>query len=204
MDAQIFWNIIGNYNEQTIIVQIIFLIFAIVISYVQRIKWLAKFALGIANLYIAIFFFALYGTEPVQKYFALPLFLLCGLLFLYESWHKQDDVLRKPDLVQGILLALYFLYPFVSLLLGNSFPQMVTYIMPCPVASLSIAVYAGYQKAGYQKKNKLLLDLLTIWGLTGIKSLIFNAYEDIVLLVCGLYGVVLLFKEIREHRQRSR
>ena len=56
MDAQIFWNIIGNYNEQTIIVQIclfIFLIFAIVISYVQRIKWLAKFALGIANLYIA-------------------------------------------------------------------------------------------------------------------------------------------------------
>ena len=201
MDAQIFWNIIGNYNEQTIIVQIclfIFLIFAIVISYVQRIKWLAKFALGIANLYIAIFFFALYGTEPVQKYFAQPLFLLCGLLFLYESWHKQDDVLRKPDLVQSILLALYLLYPFVSLLLGNSFPQMVTYIMPCPVASLSIAVYSGYQK-----KNKLLLALLTIWGLTGIKSLIFNAYEDIILLVCGLYGVVLLFKEIRVHRKEA-
>ena len=41
MDAQIFWNIIGIYNEQTIIVQIflfIFLIFAIVISYVQRIN----------------------------------------------------------------------------------------------------------------------------------------------------------------------
>ncbi|MBU3849686.1 MAG: hypothetical protein IAA16_03890, partial [Candidatus Treponema excrementipullorum] len=64
---------------------------------------------------------------------------------------------------------------------------------------LSIAVYSGYQK-----KNKLLLALLTVWGLTGIKSLIFNAYEDIILLVCGLYGVVLLFKEIREHRQRSR
>ena len=56
MDAQVFWNVIGNYNEQTILAQIclfIFLIFAIVISYVQRIKWLAKFALGIANLYIA-------------------------------------------------------------------------------------------------------------------------------------------------------
>ena len=72
MDAQIFWNIIGNYNEQTIIVQIclfIFLIFAIVISYMQRIKWLAKFALGIANLYIAIFFFCFVRNRACSKIF---------------------------------------------------------------------------------------------------------------------------------------
>ncbi len=58
------------------------------------------------------------------------------------------------------------------------FPQMVTHIMPCPVVSLSIAVYAGYNK-----KNKLLLAMLTVWGLTGIKSVIFSAYEDIILLI---------------------
>ena len=78
------------------------------------------------------------------------------------------------------------------MLLGNSFPQMVTYIMPCPVISLSIAVYAGYKR-----KNKALLALLTIWGLTGIKSIIFNAYEDIILLIGGLYGIALLIREIR-------
>ena len=27
-------------------------------------------------------------------------------------------------------------------------------------------------------------------GLTGIKSIVFNAYEDIILLVCGLFGVI--------------
>lgn len=198
MDVRVFWNVIGRYNDQTKMIQIglfIFLISSIVISYMQKINWAAKFALGITNLFIGFGFFALHGTEPIQKYFALPLYLLCGILFLYESWHSKSDVLQKPNMLQMVLLLLYLLYPFVSLLLGNSFPQMVTYIMPCPVVSLSITIYAGYRN-----KNKLLLTLLTVWGLTGIKSVIFSAYEDIILLVCGLYGTVLLVKEMRKSK----
>ncbi len=96
----------------------------------KKLKWAAKFSLGIINLFISIGFFAWYGTEPIQKFFAFQMFLL----------------------------VLYLAYPFVSILLGNSFPQMVTYIMPCPVISISMTVYAGYKR-----KNKLLLALLTIW-----------------------------------------
>lgn len=201
MDTQIFWNVIGEYNAQTIIVQIglfIFLIVAIVVSYIQKINWSAKFALGITNLFIGIGFFALYGIVPVQKYFSMPLYLFCGVLFLYESWHSRNDVLQKPNILQAVLLALYLLYPFVSVLLGNSFPQMTTYIMPCPAVSLSIIVYAGYKN-----KNKFLLALLTVWGLTGIKSVFFNVYEDLILLICGLYGVVLLFNEIKLLKQNK-
>lgn len=200
MDTQTFWNVIGDYNAHTVIVQIglfVFLISALAVSYVQKINWLAKFALGITNLFIGIAFFALYGTEPVQKYFALPLYLICGALFLYESWHNRNDILQKPNILQAILLLLYVSYPFVSILLGNSFPQMVTYIMPCPVVSLSITVYAGYKN-----KNKVLLALLTIWGLTGIKSIVFHAYEDIILLICGLYGLVLLINEIKMRKAK--
>jgi ABC-type transport system involved in cytochrome c biogenesis permease subunit len=62
--------------------------------------------------------------------------------------------------------------------------------MPCPLVSLSIAAYSGYER-----KNILLLALLTVWGLTGIKSLLFNAYEDLILLVCGIYGVYLIAAE---------
>lgn len=195
MDAQAFWNVIGNYNKQTWIIQIIlftFMLLAIMLSYMQKVKWAAKFLLGIVNLFIGIAFFAWYGTEPIQKFFALPLYLLCGGLFIYESWRSKDDMIKRPNLIQITLLLLYLLYPAVSMLLGNSFPQMVTYIMPCPVISLSIAVYAGYKR-----KNKVLLTLLTIWGLTGIKSVIFNAYEDIILLIAGIYGVCILFKMYR-------
>lgn len=196
MDAQAFWNVIGNYNEQTWIIQIIlftFMLLAIMLSYMQRVKWAAKFSLGIVNLFIGIAFFAWYGTEPIQKFFALPLYLLCGGLFLYESWRNKNDMIKRPNLIQIMLLLLYLIYPVVSMLLGNSFPQMVTYIMPCPVISLSIVVYAGYER-----KNKVLLALLTIWGLTGIKSVIFNAYEDIILLVCSLYGILLFANEAKQ------
>lgn len=196
MDAQAFWNVIGNYNNQTWIIQIVLFIvmlLAIMLSYMQKVRWAAKFLLGIVNLFIGITFFAWYGTEPIQKYFALPLYLLCGGLFLYESWRNKDDTIKRPNLIQVILLLSYLLYPIVSMLLGNSFPQMVTYIMPCPAISLSIVIYAGYKR-----KNKVLLALLTIWGLTGIKSVIFNAYEDIILLVCGLYGIMLFASEVKQ------
>lgn len=199
MDAQVFWNVIGNYNEKTWIIQIpllIYVLLAVILSYTRKVKWAAKFALGIANLFIGIAFFAWYGTEPIQRYFALPLYLVCGGLFIYESWHNKDDVIMKLNIIQKILLMLYFFYPLVSMLLGNSFPQTVTYIMPCPVISLSIIIYAGYKR-----KNKILLALLTIWGLTGVKSIIFNAYEDIILLVCGLYGVVLFVNEMKKSKK---
>lgn len=200
MNAQAFWNVIGNYNEQTKILQIgllISVIVAIALSYMRKVNWAAKFALGITNLFIGIAFFAWYGTEPIQRFFALPLYLLCGILFLYESWHNKDDLLEKPTPVQSLLIVLYLLYPLISFALGNKFPQIVTHIMPCPIVSLSITVYAAYKR-----KNILLLILLTVWGLTGIKSIIFNAYEDIILLICGFYGVALLVDEIKRDKSK--
>ena len=177
MDATAFWKVIGEYNSQTITVQI---------------KWSAKLVLGVANLYIGIVFFGVFGTEPIQFFFALPLYLCCGGLLLFECIKNKDDVLEKPKRWQSILLLLFVLYPAISFLLGNTFPQMVTYIMPCPIVSVSIAVYSGYRR-----KNRFLLLLLTIWGLTGIKSLIFSAYEDIILLVAGIYGVCLIFNDYK-------
>lgn len=100
MGTQVFWNVIGQYNSQTWIIQIILLIFmisAMALSYMQTVRWAAKFALGITNLFIGIVFFAWYGTEPIQKFFALPLFLLCGILFLWESQKYKADMLEKPS-----------------------------------------------------------------------------------------------------------
>lgn len=195
MDAQAFWNVIGQYNQNTIVIQVILLILtviAVMLSYTNKVAYSAKLMLGIVNLFIGIVFFGCYGTQPIQKFFAFPLYLVCGFLFLYEGWCNKKDMLEKPNLFQVVLLLLYCVYPLISLVLGNQFPQMVTHIMPCPIVSLSIVVYAGYKR-----KNKLLLSLLMIWGLTGVKSIVFSAYEDIILLICGIYAVYLLVKEIQ-------
>lgn len=68
---------------------------------------------------------------------------------------SKNDIFEKFTPFQILLMALYLLYPLISVVLGNSFPQMVTHIMPCPIVSLSITVYAGYKR-----KNKLLINRL--------------------------------------------
>lgn len=194
MDASVFWSVIGAYNRQTVMLQVFLLALlsvALSVAYRHRRGRPAWLALGVAHLFIGIVFFGIYGTEPIQKYFAMPLFVLCGFLFLYEGiWHKSG-VLDRPTRAQWVLLALYVLYPLISALLGNRFPTLVTHIMPCPVAYLGFVVYAGCRR-----KNVVLLGLLTLWGLTGVKSVIFQAYEDVILLLGGLYGLALLRREL--------
>ena len=70
---------------------------------------------------------------------------------------------------------------------------MVTNIMPCPVLSLSIVLYYMCKK-----QSNMLLILFSIWGLTGVKSFIFDVYEDIILFVCGVYGIYLLVKSFKK------
>ena len=84
MDAQIFWKVIGAYNMDTWGLQIVLLLVLLVmfaLSYTpKRAPWGGKVCLGIANLWIGLAFFARYGSEPIQKYFVLPLYLLFGIL----------------------------------------------------------------------------------------------------------------------------
>ena len=193
MNANAFWDVIGIYNQETCVIQIAFvlaIIFGLIYAYFKQKYWILKIILGIVNLFIGITFFLIYGTEPIQHYFAAPLFILTGILFIYDAMKKPDISMNPFGLFHYILLALIISYPFISLLLGHSFPKMVVWIMPCPFISFSILIYSLYKR-----KNILILILLTIWGLTGVKSFFFNAYEDIILLICGIYGIVLIVRE---------
>ncbi len=193
MEAQTFWEVIGTYNRWTWWASFttpVILAATFILSYKSKARYAMKIALGLAHLFIGIAFFGMYGTEPIQAYFALPLFLACGVLFFREAILNHGDIPRKPNPVQIVLLCLYILYPACSYALGHRFPYLVTYTMPCPIACLGLLIHSLYPK-----KNKLLLFLLTVWGLTGIKALFFDAYEDLILLLCGIYGVFLLNQE---------
>jgi len=195
MDVNIFWEIIGQYNKQTIIVQTFLfasLIISFILSHIGKNNWLIKSVLGLIILYIGIVFFGYYGIEKIQKYFAFPLFIVCGILFIYESFKNKNDILEKINIWQIILLILYILYPLFSYILGNRFPMITTYIMPCPIISISIIIYSRYKI-----KNKLLLICMTLWGLTGVKAFVANAYEDLILLICGVYCIYVLIKNIK-------
>ncbi len=199
MNSDIFWNIIASYNQQTLIPQLVLILLILISLFLlSSRKWqcLPKISLGIANIFIGIVFFLIFGKEPIQHFFAAPLFIATGLLFLWEGIKYRHDAFRRFNKLQWILFILVLLYPAVSMILGNSFPKIVVYIMPCPLISLSIVVYSGYER-----KNIFLLISLAIWGLTGVKSFFFNAYEDIILLVCGIYCIWVLLSKIRNKTQ---
>lgn len=202
MNADIFWDIIAKYNQQTWIIQLFFMILialSFILSMMKKVQWLPKIILGIANIYIGFVFFLIYGTEPIQHYFAAPLFIATGALFLWEGIRHSNDLFIPFNRFQWLLFLMVILYPAVSFLLGNSFPRMVVYLMPCPLISFSILIYSGYKR-----KNIVLLALLLIWGLTGIKSFFFSALEDIILLICGIYCLWLLFSEIKKRRKQNK
>lgn len=197
MDAEAFWDVIGNYNQSTWVIQSILFLFialSIVIARFGKCIWMPKFALGITNLFIGIVFFLFYGTEPIQKFFAFPLYIAVGFLFLWEAVKRKNSYFEHFNKWKWALFGLIMLYPFISMILANSFPEMVTYIMPCPVISLSIVIYSCYEH-----KNNMLLALMTIWGLTGIKAFIVSAYEDVILLICGIYCLGILVKRLKSH-----
>jgi len=201
VDEQAFWNVIGEYNQTTWVLQCVLIagvIVSIVLAYFGKVVWMPKAALGITNLFIGAVFFLVYGSEPVQTYFAAPLFIAIGSLLLWEALKYPKSSFMRFNKIQRILLCLVALYPLVSFLLGHLFPQTVLYIMPCPAISLSIVVYTCYEH-----KNKVLLALMAIWGLTGIKSFFVNALEDIILLICGVYCVYALIWQIKYGRSNQ-
>ena len=197
MNTSIFWNVIADYNKHTFFIQIIlfaFIVLSLLLAYIRKLYFLPKIAFGTNCIFIGIIFFLYYGTEPIQTFFAAPLFITSGLLFMYEAIKNRSDVLQKPNLVTSMLLVIVLLYPLISYLLGNVYPATVLLIMPCPMVSLCILFHSCYTK-----RNRLLMILLILWGLTGIKSLFFHVYEDLILLTCGIYGIYFMVSTKYKH-----
>ena len=61
---------------------------------------------------------------------------------------------------------------------------------------IGVAFYVCYGTEPVQQYFALLM----IWGLTGVKSAMFNVCEDVILLICGIYGVVLFINEFRKQK----
>lgn len=200
VDVEFFWDVIGDYNSTTLFWQAL-IVLLLSVSFYIAIKFhkprIILLSLGATNLYIGLVYFFIFGTEPIQFFFAGPLFIAIALLFFYESLLNPCVRFSKPTVLQFLLLGLYVLYPFISAFLGNIFPRTVLYIMPCPVISLSLVIYTLFEK-----RNSLLLLLMTIWGLTGVKAFFANAYEDLILLICGIYGAFLLINRAKNKYKR--
>lgn len=192
-----FWNTIGNYNLETVGIQVVFsilLIGILGISFLKknRLVTLSTFTIfGLLFLFVGVYFFLITDKSFTANIFG-PLFILIGCLFLYGLLNDKTEI-QQPTKFQFLLYALVLLYPLVSFVLNHRYPQQVWYILPCPIASFALITVCRFKK-----RNDLLCILLIIWGLTGVKAFIFDVKEDLILLIVGTYGLVdfIRFKRI--------
>lgn len=213
MDLQVlssaFLETIVNYNKSTypaqMVISAIGLLFTILLYRrpVRIIKIAMKIYLCFCFAWISVAFFILHGSVELRKEFTAGLFGLIAVCFLIDIFIGKIKFERnkKQDIGVFFFYALFLAYPLVSILLGRSTMELVTWLMPCPLTVYTITLLISFMP----KINYPIFVLLIFWALTGApKSIMFNVPEDIILGLAGLYAIVVWILQIRKTRQTHR
>ena len=200
MSPETFWIQVSRYNQDTIWIQLVLLIALLILVYriyarpgFRTDAWL-KILFAVLFTWNGVVFFLLYASNPISTYFGAPLFLILSVLFLIDlftkttQYHFPEVRWKRAATVIWILLVL--LYPLFSLLLGHTYPALITPLMPCPLTVLAIALVTA---ASPRADRKILLMLMP-WALAGLPKCLgaLDCYEDCILFAAGVYGLVLL------------
>ncbi len=186
--ADDFWNDIEKYNTGTIYIQSVFSFFIIGIllfSFVRQnrfIENLIKSLFSTVFIFVGTYFFLIIDKSFTAMIFG-PYFIIIGLLFLLSLYHSKSP-LQYPTRIQYLLYLLVLFYPIISYFLYHKYPKQIFYISPCPISAIALITYCRFKK-----RNDILNIMLVFWGLTGIKAFIFDVYEDLILLIVGVYGL---------------
>ena len=210
MTTEMFWNYLGAFNSATWMVQMIWLIAAIAITFFLMSRRsivaniLMKVLLSFTFAWNGIAFFLVVMDGPVYDYFFAPLFLIVAALFLIDIFTKQTEF-RMPEknwikAVTYFWLLLWLIYPFIGLVLGRSFPQVCTPMNPCPSTVFAIAMIA----AALPKVDKKVYIMLLPWALMGLPKClgVFQCFEDCILFASGVYGLVILIVNWKRINQK--
>lgn len=146
-----------------------------------------------AFLWIGIIFFFLLGKDLPAYIIQTSLFSLLGILFAIDfKWNRI--VFKIPQgktkkTLYFVLLVLVFAYPLIGYLLGgHSYPKLIILgSYPCPTTALALVLISGNSR----KIDWKIFLLLLIWAIPFpifIQIPQFGVYEDIIMLLSGLYS----------------
>ena len=136
----------------------------------------------------------MYAEPSPFSYLGTILFISISILFALDIFMKKIEF-RLPEIkymkyLTLLLVLLVFLYPFIGYALGHVYPQTCTPIMPCPLTVLAIALVA----AAIPKVDRKVFVALLPWALLGLPKCLGanDCYEDCILFLAGVYGIVML------------
>jgi hypothetical protein len=203
-----FWEIITSYNRGIWPVQLGLYIAAIVIVVWLFVKpggirnILAKLYCVICFAWTGIVFYILLGKDMAGgsygNYFLGSLFILISVLFGVDVFKKKMQFslpavgLRKH--ITLALAALVLCYPLLGLALGNGYQRLIfPGTFPCPTTALALMLLTTALPR-VDKTIYISLLFCAIPFTPFFQILRYGVYEDIVLLVTGIYSLILLVK----------
>lgn len=197
---EIFWKTISNYNSETWIFQILFIVvgaFLTVKLYrnpTKNAQKAIKIFMVLLNLWIAIVYYSLYCSERSYYYIFAYFWAIVACIWLYDLIKGNYNMERsyKYDNIAYVLYVMPFVYPVISLVRGLQFPAVTSPLMPCTVTIFTIGLLMSFSK----KINLFLVLFLFHWALLGVSKIyLYKIPEDILLTLCTVPAVFLYIKE---------
>jgi hypothetical protein len=200
-----FWTRVAAYNEATWPVLAVMIVVAAFLTYRvlrrpgARTDMGMKAFLSFAFAWNGVVFFLIFVKNPISMLTGAPLFVIVSALFAADIWTKKTHF-RLPEAAskRGLTIfwiALAFLYPLIGWPLGHVYPQVLLPVFPCPLTVFAIALVA----AAAPQVDRKLFALLLPWALMGLPKCFgaLDCYEDCILFVSGIYGLVELVRNWR-------
>jgi hypothetical protein len=203
MNGENWWSISERYNNAIFPVQIVIMVIGVILTYFSFAKPNTR-TNNLMNAYLAftfawngIVFFLIFGKELPGTFLGAPLFIIIPVLFAVDIFTKKTEFKlpnarwHKYSTIFWVLCA--FLYPLIGLPLGHRYPRSCMFgVFPCPTTVFALALLV----AAIPKVDKKVYILLLIWAIPSVGKCfgVLDLYEDCVLFVAGVYGLIMLVK----------
>ena len=142
------------------------------------------------------------GQGFAPGYFFAGIFLIQGLLFLFQALHPMlaFGFQSTPIAWAGVFFVLYALlgYQVFGVLVGHTYPNASPFgLTPCPLVAFTF----GLLLLTVQKIPRALLIIPLFYALSGFLWVSIGMLEDIGMVLSGLVGIWMIWK--RDARQAA-
>lgn len=189
-----FWMTLQSFRDDTFIVQIFIIIAYLCILFLitkqegSRTDVIIKIILSSIFIFNSIVCFLIYFNElPMAKFFAGPLYLAIGYLFLVDIMAKRIHFTFNISPLRRFLaftfIILTFLFPVFGMFSGHGMIALPG--VPCPLAIFTLALLS----AAIPRVDNIIVFMLLAWVLVNIPKIFgyVGCYEEIILILAGAY-----------------
>jgi Family of unknown function (DUF6064) len=205
-----FFRVFEKYNQAIYPIQFVLILIAVVVIVLAATRKpsrnkIISGLLGVLWLWTGIVYHLIFFTAiSPPAYLFGTLFILQGLLFLYEGVARNRLSFRTSQRFNGILGAVFMayalvIYPLIGYGLGRVFPSSPTFGTPCPTTIFTFGLLMWADR----KISSSLLIIPVLWSIVGTSAAWnFGIKEDFGLLVAATMGTATIVQHNTQIEKR--